>query len=166
LASRSTWYSNNHTTVHAASMTSERRCQVGTPASPPARLLAWRAHGASTHHAWVWSRTTSQCLPSSGAKKSTYRKHFTRLLGAGTMFMSASEHNRSERALARDAARFRADGLRLSHPKWRGTLATKKKTADVAVEEAAEAPKRRRGPRAGSENARRGGMAVREKYGP
>jgi uncharacterized protein len=31
---------------------------------------------------------------------------------------------------------------------------------------AAEAPKRRRGPRAGSENARRGGMAVREKYGP
>src|SRR5690349_11494675 len=30
----------------------------------------------------------------------------------------------------------------------------------------AQAPKKRRGPRAGSENARRGGMAVREKYGP
>lgn len=28
-----------------------------------------------------------------------------------------------------------------------------------------EAPTRKRGPRAGSENARRGGMAVREKYG-
>lgn len=37
-------------------------------------------------------------------------------------------------------------------------------TAPVAVQ--AEKPdKRRRGPRAGSENARRGGMAVREKYG-
>ena len=36
--------------------------------------------------------------------------------------------------------------------------------APVAVQ--AEQPeKRRRGPRAGSENARRGGMAVREKYG-
>ncbi len=34
----------------------------------------------------------------------------------------------------------------------------------VAVEEPAT-PKRRRGPRAGTENARRGGMAVREKYG-
>lgn len=29
-----------------------------------------------------------------------------------------------------------------------------------------EQPKRQRGPRPGSENARRGGMAVREKYGP
>lgn len=33
------------------------------------------------------------------------------------------------------------------------------------TEAAAATPKRRRGPRAGSENARRGGMAVREKYG-
>src|SRR5690348_11115311 len=36
----------------------------------------------------------------------------------------------------------------------------------VAVQEPAEPQKRKRGPRAGSENARRGGMAVREKYGP
>jgi general stress protein YciG len=46
-------------------------------------------------------------------------------------------------------------------------MATRQKKAAeqaVAVQEA-EAPKRRRGPRAGSENARRGGMAVREKYG-
>lgn len=38
--------------------------------------------------------------------------------------------------------------------------------ADVAAATEPEPPKRRRGPRAGSENARRGGMAVREKYGP
>ncbi|HEX4627480.1 MAG TPA: hypothetical protein VH137_01725 [Gemmatimonadales bacterium] len=46
-------------------------------------------------------------------------------------------------------------------------MATRQKKAaeqTVAVEEPAT-PKRRRGPRAGSENARRGGMAVREKYG-
>src|SRR5579885_3379815 len=49
---------------------------------------------------------------------------------------------------------------------WRGTLATRKKAAEAAVATESEAPKRRRGPRAGSENARRGGMAVREKYGP
>lgn len=41
----------------------------------------------------------------------------------------------------------------------------RKKASSVAVAEASETPKRRRGPRAGSENARRGGMAVREKYG-
>lgn len=42
-----------------------------------------------------------------------------------------------------------------------------KKTAPVAVADkiAAPSPKRRRGPRAGSENARRGGVAVRDKYG-
>ena len=48
------------------------------------------------------------------------------------------------------------------------TMATRQRKATeqaVAVQEP-EAPKRRRGPRAGSENARRGGMAVREKYGP
>lgn len=32
--------------------------------------------------------------------------------------------------------------------------------------QAAQPPKKRRGPRAGTESARRGGMAVREKYGP
>ena len=48
-------------------------------------------------------------------------------------------------------------------------MARRKKSADgadVAVVTEPEPPKRRRGPRAGSENARRGGMAVREKYGP
>ncbi len=48
------------------------------------------------------------------------------------------------------------------------TVATRQRKgveAPVVVQEADE-PKRRRGPRAGSENARRGGMAVREKYGP
>lgn len=34
------------------------------------------------------------------------------------------------------------------------------------VADSVEQTKRRRGPRAGTENARRGGMAVREKYGP
>lgn len=37
--------------------------------------------------------------------------------------------------------------------------------APVAVQAEQQPEKRRRGPRAGSENARRGGMAVREKYG-
>lgn len=45
------------------------------------------------------------------------------------------------------------------------TRQRKAETATVTVQEA-EPPKRKRGPRAGSENARRGGMAVREKYGP
>lgn len=41
-----------------------------------------------------------------------------------------------------------------------------RKGATAAVAERTEQPeKRRRGPRAGTENARRGGMAVREKYG-
>ena len=46
-------------------------------------------------------------------------------------------------------------------------MATRQKKAAeqaVAVDET-PAPKRKRGPRAGTENARRGGMAVREKYG-
>ena len=46
-------------------------------------------------------------------------------------------------------------------------MATKQRKgveAPAAPQDAGE-PKRRRGPRAGSENARRGGMAVREKYG-
>lgn len=48
------------------------------------------------------------------------------------------------------------------------TMATRQRKGVEApvVAPEAEAPKRRRGPRAGSENARRGGMAVREKYGP
>jgi general stress protein YciG len=51
----------------------------------------------------------------------------------------------------------------------KGDMPGKRQKAAEAVRmevAAAEAPKRRRGPRAGSENARRGGMAVREKYGP
>lgn len=44
------------------------------------------------------------------------------------------------------------------------TRQRKAQPATVAVHEP-EQPKRKRGPRAGSENARRGGMAVREKYG-
>ena len=41
-----------------------------------------------------------------------------------------------------------------------------RKGTEVAVaEQTTTEPKRRRGPRAGSENARRGGVAVREKYG-
>lgn len=49
------------------------------------------------------------------------------------------------------------------------TMATKRRQAAQQVssanpEETRPAP-RRRGPRAGTENARRGGMAVREKYG-
>lgn len=49
------------------------------------------------------------------------------------------------------------------------TMATKRRQAtqreSQVSEEQAEATPRRRGPRAGTENARRGGMAVREKYG-
>ena len=44
-------------------------------------------------------------------------------------------------------------------------MARRKKPAEAATPTESEQPKRRRGPRAGSENARRGGMAVREKYG-
>jgi uncharacterized protein len=51
------------------------------------------------------------------------------------------------------------------------TMATKRRQATqrvspapAAQEQVATAP-RRRGPRAGTENAKRGGMAVREKYG-
>jgi uncharacterized protein len=44
-------------------------------------------------------------------------------------------------------------------------MARRKKPAEAATATEPEQPKRRRGPRAGSENARRGGMAVREKYG-
>jgi general stress protein YciG len=52
--------------------------------------------------------------------------------------------------------------------KWEGNMPGKRQTTqttenDVAPEN--ETPKRKRGPRAGTENARRGGMAVREKYG-
>ena len=45
------------------------------------------------------------------------------------------------------------------------TMARRKKPAEAATATEPEQPRRRRGPRAGSENARRGGMAVREKYG-
>ncbi len=38
-------------------------------------------------------------------------------------------------------------------------------TNAAPAEEAPQPPKSRRGPRAGTESARRGGMAVREKYG-
>ncbi len=44
-------------------------------------------------------------------------------------------------------------------------MARRKKPAEAARATEPEHPRRRRGPRAGSENARRGGMAVREKYG-
>jgi uncharacterized protein len=44
-------------------------------------------------------------------------------------------------------------------------MARRKKSAEAASVTEPEQPKRRRGPRAGSENARRGGIAVREKYG-
>jgi uncharacterized protein len=46
--------------------------------------------------------------------------------------------------------------------------AAAKMTAETAAEdgETPQTLKRRRGPRAGTESARRGGMAVREKYGP
>lgn len=47
-------------------------------------------------------------------------------------------------------------------------MARRKKPAEKATDAPVmepEQPKRRRGPRAGSANARRGGMAVREKYG-
>jgi len=40
-----------------------------------------------------------------------------------------------------------------------------RKGVEAPVAEKAVEPKRRRGPRAGSENAKRGGVAVREKYG-
>src|SRR5258708_33507895 len=42
----------------------------------------------------------------------------------------------------------------------------RKPVAEAVVAPEVEEPKRKRGPRAGSENARRGGMAVREKDGP
>ena len=45
-------------------------------------------------------------------------------------------------------------------------MARRKKSAEAATATKPKQPQRRRGPRAGSENARHGGMAVREKYGP
>jgi general stress protein YciG len=49
------------------------------------------------------------------------------------------------------------------------TMATKSRQATQRIPQAPveqpEAEPRRRGPRAGTENAKRGGMAVREKYG-
>src|SRR5689334_18311674 len=58
--------------------------------------------------------------------------------------------------------------LHLRRAQREGSMATRqrKPVAEAVKAPEVEEPKRKRGPRAGSENARRGGMAVREKYGP